>query len=80
MSELKVGVQVKIVGYGELTTGNGGCPTCGHSDSQTDVMPHIVGKKGVINQVVQENGFVRYGLSGIPEKARWYFSDQLRII
>ena len=74
---MEVGDKVRIVVYGELHKVEA-CASCGRStDQYKDVMPNIVGKEGVIDEVKQNNGYVLYSLSGIPEKSKWYNSEQL---
>lgn len=79
MSKFNKGDTVRVIGFGELAGKDAGCVSCGHSNEGQDVMPQIVGRIGVIENVVQANGYTLYELSGIPEKKLWYLEEQLTI-
>lgn len=73
---MNVGDKVKIISYGEMVWFTQGCANCTNGEWK-DMQPEIVGKEGIVDDVAMAMGLQVYSLSGIPEKARWYNSNQL---
>lgn len=74
MKEPKFGIgdKVKIVKYGHAAR---------FSDkSGWDMIPQIVGKEGLVSEVLLSQGEYSYSVKGIPEKHAWYYEDQLEMI
>lgn len=77
MSKFNIGNRVQIVGYGEM----GWQPACcGKQGSITDSMPDLIGKQGVIEEVLESGERTLYTLSGIPSKRQFYRDEQLKLI
>lgn len=45
-----------------------------------DILPKIIGKEGVVTNVIESQGRLMYSLSGIPEKVSWYSEFQLELV
>lgn len=78
MIKFNVGDGVQVINYGEHAFIQPNCSTCGQEGVWKDHMMHIIGKTGIVSDVVQQNGEYLYAVNGIPEKQRWYKFDQLK--
>lgn len=78
-SKYHQGDTVKVVDYGEMATRQMPCNNCGQA-KWWDALPSVVGKTGIVEQVIFASGIPLYVLSGIPEKAQFYDEQQLRLI
>lgn len=80
MSKFNKGQKVKVIWYGEIVLSLGGCVGCGKEQIYKDAQPEVIGKIGIIDEVETAHGLPVYSLSGIPEKARWFNEEQLKLV
>lgn len=72
----KVGDKVRVINYGGLVDqimGNG-------EIKKVDLASEIVGKEGVIVQIINQQGVPKYKIEGIPMKTAWYDEEQLELV
>lgn len=86
---MKVGDKVEIVNYGALMWQSkkeyDKVPKDFYLETDyvywIDHMPHLLGKQGVITQVIKTwNSTYKYSLSGVKGKSSWYNQEQLKFI
>ena len=84
-NKFEIGDKVKVVNYGHLMWTNKKSGTkvnwpIINEDENTiwnDMQSEIVGKYGVVKDVIETQGIVQYSLNGIPQKSAWYNEEQL---
>jgi len=76
MTEFKVGDQVEIVNYGGLIYEKGDDGAL-HA---RDLLPYIIGQRGIIVKAKTTQNIDNYSIDGIPSKTAWYQNDQLELV
>jgi hypothetical protein len=86
-NKFEIGDKVKVVNYGHLMWSNKKSgmkmklPIISEDGNIVwhDFLSKIVGKVGVVVEVIETQGIVNYSLNGIPQKTSWYNEEQLEL-
>ena len=83
--KFKVGDKVKIINYGSLLWAHKTFPLSFKEirrEGDTiiyDILPSIVGEKGIVVDAHKTQGNPTYAVHGVPKKYAWYDENQLEL-